>query len=124
MDFGELLMALDLRYEAGDWFGIPDTDTGWSTKSLYRPYVLLDAHQGPTPAKVYPRTSTGSGQIAHAAHPRPETCTDVARRCQIDRAGNIVTTQISISGKLLRGRYRCSEPDAEIVRLLQSARFS
>jgi hypothetical protein len=117
MNIQDLLLALDLDYQAGDWFGLTDVETRWGTKTDPRPCVLIDEHSGSGPAKIFPRTSTGLGQILHEAH-QPNH----AVRCQINKLGRIIAYQVSVPAALLKGNYRCSEPDPNVVSQILAAR--
>src|SRR2546425_698537 len=94
--FREMLLRLGASFRAGDWFGLDDSDIGWTSSKMNRRCVLIDDHSGEGPAKVFARTTTGRGEIEHPPH-----TSNHEEGCILTKAGRIRTHAFSVDGRLL-----------------------
>jgi hypothetical protein len=105
----ELLWGLGGSFQAGDWFGLSDSSTGWPSHKGRRPYVLIDDSSSLGPAKVFGRTRRKGRGIRHSAHTKHQD------ECIVNDDGYIRTWVLSVDSALLPGSYTCTEPDPAVV---------
>ncbi len=106
-------------WRSGDWFGLTDTDTAFSQKTVPRPYVLLYDWSGWGSPRLLPRTRRPGGGVSHSPHSHR----DDFPGCLITERGWIRAYRVHfVSPKVLDHSFRCSEPDAwALVRELRRA---
>lgn len=115
MDWDQLRARLNMPYQPGSWFQLPESGLGFAPqKSGARPVILgVPAGTGPIARGCVRTTTRGRGGLRHPPHPRD----GIHPTCGINRRGRIVIrVPVNFEQMLLDQRsFQCTEPDGDIV---------